>query len=362
MKKIGILTFHKVDNYGAVLQTLALQEAINNLGEKAFVVDYFPNFMKKSTKIFQPYSIKSFFKNFLFLKKFFIKRKKFIKFRERYLSIVGKNLKAKEILIACKEIDVFVLGSDQIWNPNITYGVDPTYYGVFSGEYHESFSYAASIGVSILKAEEKKYMSKLVSRLKKISVREEEAAKLLSLEKYSVVCDPVLLHDKSFWINIFNIHKKEETPYIFLYALTGYKETYDMAKILSKITGYKVIEVRNIKKIKKEIEGENILFSVSPEKFIELIANSSYVVTDSFHGTAFSIIFEKEMFVIPNKEKGNRMISLMTKLGIKQRIIDKPNKISEYTINQPIDFVLLRKLREQMKKDSIKFLTEALKD
>ena len=361
MKKIGILTFHKVDNYGAVLQTLALQEAVNNLGEKAFVVDYFPIFMKKSTKIFRFYPIKSFLKNLFFLKKMLIKRKQFKKFRKNYLSILGKNLKSEEISIVCKEINVFILGSDQIWNPNITYGVDPTYYGFFSGEYHKAFSYAASIGVSSLKEEEKNYMSKLVLHLKKISVREEEAAKLLNLENYSVVCDPVLLHDKSFWINIFKIQKKEKTPYILLYALTGYKETYDMTRLLAKITGYKVIEVRNIKKIKKEIDGEEILFSVSPKKFIELIANSSYVVTDSFHGTAFSIIFEKEMFVIPNKEKGNRMISLMIKLGVQQRIIDNPEKISEYTIKNPIDFVLLRERREQIKKDSIKFLNEALK-
>lgn len=360
MSKVGILTFHKVDNYGAVLQTYALQEAISQEGAPSCVVDYYPDFMKESNALYSRYSIKSFFKSLIYIGKKANKRHVFDVFRHKYLRICGEKLSEKDIINKCKDIDVFALGSDQIWNPNITKGIDKVYYGRICEKQQRAFSYAASIGVGTLKPETKLCMRELALNLMGISVREQDAADLLGINESKVVCDPVLLHDKDFWIDTFNIAIGNDQPYILLYALTGYKETYDMARLLAEKSGLKVIEIRNAPHTKIEIVGETILFSASPEKFVELIANAEYVVTDSFHGTAFSTIFEKSMFVIPNKEKGSRMINLMNRLGLSNRIIDCSEKISCSTIESKIDFEYMRAQMKNFRNESRQFLQDML--
>lgn len=360
MKRIGILTFHKVDNYGAVLQTLALQEALTHAGNIGCVVDYYPVFMRESAAILQRNSLKAFVKSFLWVKKRFQKHLVFNQFRDKYYHVVGCNLKADSLALACNNVDMFALGSDQIWNPRITKGVDPVYYGRFGGKAQNAFSYAASIGANRLDDNEKESMAALTKTLKSVGVREVEVANLLGIKNYCVVCDPVLLHDRQFWVEKLKINTSDERPYIFLYALMGYKDTYDMTRKLAQKTGLPVIEIRNANRAEEEIHGETILYAASPEHFVSLIANATYVVTDSFHGTAFSMIFERNFFVIPNKEKGGRMISIMQRLGVEHRIIDTPDKITDYIIDMPIDMEYLREQREQFRKTSLRFLREAV--
>lgn len=359
MEKIGIITFHKVDNYGAVLQAMALQEAINQFGKYGCIVDYVPKFMSDANKLIRVDSLKGCVHSVLNFPKKLKKRVVFNRFRYYRFNIVGHNLSVKDMLNLEKDIKLFAVGSDQIWNPNITKGIDPVYFGNFSGKQHNAFSYAASIGVNVLSRDQKERMVLYANSLKKISVREAEAANLLGLRNATVVCDPVLLHDDIFWRNSLDI-KEKDVKYILVYALTGYKETYDMARLLADETKLPVIEIRNSFKSKRMIRGERIFSSASPEKFVELFANATYVVTDSFHGTAFSVIFEKNMFIIPNKEKGARMIELMNQMGISERIIDGPDKISVRTINSSINIEYLREQRNVMRKVSRDFLKDAI--
>ena len=359
MERIGILTFHKVDNYGAVLQTMALQEAINQLGKSGCIVDYVPKFMVDANRLIRIDSLKGCIHSLLNLSKKCKKRFVFNRFRHNRFNLIGHNLAADDLPKLEKDIDLFVVGSDQIWNPNITKGVDPVYFGNFSGKQYETFSYAASIGVNVLSATEKEMMVSYANALKRVSVRESEAAKLLGIDKATVVCDPVLLHDDIFWRNSLGVEKLNKR-YILIYALTGYRETYDMARLLADETKLSIIEIRNRLDPKHVIQGETVLCCVSPEKFVELFANAAYVVTDSFHGTAFSIIFEKNMFVIPNREKGGRMIELMNQMGVSDRIIDTGAKISAKTINSVIDVGYLREKLNAMRKTSRDFLKNAI--
>ena len=357
--RVGILTFHRADNYGAVLQALALQEAINQLGAEGLIVDYYPHYMRISNYMISTQTVGMFLRSVRNFPSKYKRHCAFNKFRKNWLNIIGNNLDNFQIESVSDMVDMLALGSDQIWNPNITNGVDPVYYGKIGEKSMKAFSYAASVGVSALTDDEKNIISKYASDLNRISVRELEVLELLKLPNGTVVCDPVLLHANDFWRNklkLSTIHEK----YILIYALTGYKETYDMARLLEKETGLRVIEIRNTMSYKKEIPGEKILRSISPEEFVELFDNATYVITDSFHGTAFSIIFEKDVFVIPNKEKGGRMISLMNQLKLTNRIIDSPDKVSINTINQSVDMNYMKRKRDELRLKSLEFLRDSI--
>lgn len=357
--RVGILTFHKVDNYGAVLQAMALQEAINQLGAKGLIVDYYPYYMRKSNHMISTQTVGMFLRSIRNFPSKYKKRCSFDGFRKNWFNIVGKNLESYNIDSIRNTVDVLALGSDQIWNPNITDGVDPVYYGKIGEEPMKAFSYAASVGVSTLTAEEKNIISKYISDLNRISVREPEVLEMLNLHNCAVVCDPVFLHTSDSWRDKLQLNAISE-KYILVYALTGYKETYDMARLLEKETGLRVIEIRNTMSYKKEIRGEKILRSISPKDFVELFDNATYVITDSFHGTAFSIIFEKDVFVIPNKEKGGRMINLMNQLNLTNRIIDSSDKISINTINQSVDMSYMKRKRDELRLKSLEFLKDSI--
>lgn len=357
--RVGILTFHRADNYGAVLQAMALQEAINQLGAEGFIIDYYPHYMRTSNCMISTQTIGMFLRSIRNFPSKYKKHCAFNQFRKNLLNIIGKNLDSFHIQSVGNMVDMLALGSDQIWNPNITNGVDPVYYGKIGEKSMKAFSYAASVGVSSLTAIEKNIILRYISDLNKVSVREAEVLELLNLKNGTVVCDPVLLHTDNFWRNRLKLNTRNE-KYILIYALTGYKETYDMGRLLKKETGLRVIEIRNTMSYKKEIPGEKILRSISPKDFVELFDNATYVVTDSFHGTAFSIIFEKDAFVIPNKEKGGRMISLMKQLKLSNRIIDSLEKVSINTINQTVDMNYMKRKRDELRLKSLEYLKDSI--
>lgn len=202
-------------------------------------------------------------------------------------------------------------------------GNDKSYFLDFVWDSKERFSYAASMGSVKLSEDEKKVISKELFLYKNISVREKDAQKCLERitpKPITKVLDPVFLLSREQWNQLIQ-SEKIKYKYILVYVLHE-EEVYKVAERISKETGVKIICLQN--NLKKPIKA-NYIFSAGPEEFLALIKNATYVVTDSFHGAAFSIIFRKTCKIVLKKSLTNlngRLNTLVDDFNIKESIVD----------------------------------------
>lgn len=317
MKKIGILTFHNAINYGAVLQVYSLQKTIKDMGCYSSVIDYRCPKIKEADKYIKTDSLKSFIKSIYEIYTLYEKKKKFNDFLQENVEI-SREYKKEELCKVETIFDLFIVGSDQVWNPYIT-DYDDTYLLSFVNDNKKRNSYAASFGLSQLPSNWCDESMKELSRFNVLSTRESTGKEIITKKikkEVSVDLDPVFLRTANEWRNLVK-NKKEK--YIFVYM--PWEETLTFAKKLSDETGLPIIQcgwksILNPRKNVGEIES-----SLGPDEFLSLLHNSEYVVTGSFHATAFSIIFHKKFYVeIPSKV-GSRIQNLLEMFSLQDRRI-----------------------------------------
>lgn len=358
--KVGILTFHYAHNYGAVLQCYALQETLKDMGHTVDVIDYRPQYLITP---YQRFNIK------WFLRKNIIKTIKRI-FQEIYLYRIRKNRynnfnqfitnqlhlsKRIENNIILNNYDIYIIGSDQIWNKYITNGMDPIYWGEFrKSSTQKIITYAASMEVSKINKEDQSKIKKLLENFNYISVREEALKQLLvkiTEKKIEVVLDPTLIADPKIWNQIIApIQKKRK--YILLYQYAKNKNILRIANHIAKQINAEVLNI-NTDFLTKDSDNSISLYDVSPEEFLGYFKNASLIITPTFHGTAFSIIFNRPFYFVKLKNIENtRVNTLLTNLQLTNRIIDE----TETPVFSDIDYsqanIRLKDLREK----SIDFL------
>lgn len=319
--RIGILTFHDADNLGCVLQCFGLQETVKKLAPDAEVEII--NF-KRINDIPQSNVIDEEKK---------IRKKKFNSFRADYMNISKIQFKDIDDLPEDR-YDLCIVGSDQVWNYHLIEGKEKAYFLWFAGDNTRKISYAASIGSGIDDVERMKWLSKWLGGMDAISVREKSALEVVrSITAKSVTpcVDPTLLHDRFFW------EKYEKKPigltdekYIFMYAL-GYnwcreeeRKAAQMACELAESKGLAVIHYYYGRLREWFPEGSKHCFCEGPQEMLWLFHHAEVVICCSFHGTAFSVIYEKPFYTFYTPGNGSRMKDLVTELGIPERYIDKP--------------------------------------
>ena len=254
--------------------------------------------------------------------------------------------------------DAFVCGSDVIWSPDFNHGYD-LFYLDFARKY--AFSYAASFGKSDIPESMYLEIQKKLANLDSISVREEHGAKLVkecSDRTAQVVSDPVLLLDRTAWNDIAAPKKINQKPYIFVYVTHLGKNVEHFIARLKAQTGLPVvISAYDIKTIIKK----RIVQVQSPYRWLQQLRDAEYVVTNSFHATAFSNIFHKKFFVVVNGERDKginiRMYNLLNKLGLLDRLFAAP---PEKIDTAEIDFTQADKEIAAMREESLAFLRENL--
>jgi len=362
MKKIGILTYHNTNNYGALFQCYALQRFINENNVFCEVLDYNNAYLKKVYDInpFHAKSIKSFIKktiNFLPEKN---NINYFLNFKNKYISISKKEYNEKNIEEADSEYDTFISGSDQVWNYDLS-GKDKNYFMMFTKDKIKRNSYAASFGSGNIKSEYKEDIVKYLKNQNNISIREDEAKKMILSHcpklKVKQNIDPVFLLDKKVWLKF--IQNKQYNNYIFVYEVARTEKLRSFAKRLSEKTGLKIIY---LSKAGKKMKGVKRLYSVTPEEFLSLIYNANYVVTSSFHGMAFSLIFEKIFYYDTPKsqnEFGARLNSLSRLTKTENQKINENFDITMKNLN--IDYKSIEVILGKAKSDSIKYLNTIIK-
>ena len=344
--KIGILTFHKAYNYGAILQTYALYKTLKNFNVECEVIDYCP---KSTSTISFKQKIKKLLKHFYEKKKIqaFTVFSKNITFTNKEYH----NIEELNDLDIQNYFDKYIVGSDQVWNKNIIKN-DYAYFLDFVKEPKKKYSYAASIGNVNFSADVQKIYEQKLMDFSLISIREQSSKKILKYldnENIKVVSDPTLLLDKYDWLKITSrrlINKK----YAFLYTI-GVPD--NLVKYAKKICKEKNLILINSKKSRAFFRNLN------PSDFLSFIYNAEYVFTNSFHGTCFSIIFEKQFVTEVNLKTNSintRSFDLLKKLGLTNRDM---NDIS-FKIDDKIDYDSVEKIKTEFKNESIDFLNKII--
>lgn len=338
MKRVGIITFHRAANYGAVLQAYALQKKMNEMGCEAEIIDYECPLIDDLYRAicYKPESsIIRNIKNICLAPFIQLRNNRFLKFREKYVKESDTTYNSSTINLTNDKYDIFITGSDMVWHWHEKNGkkiLDPNYFLKFVNDNTKRNSYAASFAISEIPKELELSYRTLLGEFNNISVREKTGEKLVKdlTGAASITClDPTLLLEKKEWMSL--VGNKSSKDYILLYSLEGAHRTLEYAYRLSKKTALPVVQLMPGVTIKDALK-KNHKISQGPLEFLQLFSGAKYVVTSTFHGTAFSILFHKP-FVVDlheNKEFNNRAAELLIKVGLESRDIEKIGSIDDY--------------------------------
>lgn len=372
--KAVILTLALAENYGAVLQTYALAKILEKLGVESAVYKYDDKerITKGLTRIKKiRHSVWKKIKSILTLN---IKSKKYNKFREEYIPFTEKTYKNnKELREEPGNYDLYIAGSDQIWNPNIFID-DFSYFLDFVPEGKEKISYASSLGsASFDIKKDKEKISKLLNSFKYISVREESGKNIIeetTKKNVDVVLDPTLLLDKDEWFKFLSNSKEKVKKFngILCYIMPGDKKVTNaiesIAQQLHQMTKLPILRIgiKEYELFKYGYNGCDIF--AGPLDFLEYFKNAEYVVTNSFHGTAFSVNFGKKFYAVINNELNKesalheRITSLLKKVNATNAIISTDNiSINE---NWKVNLEDIKVKLDSERKKSISYLKKSI--
>jgi hypothetical protein len=373
-KKIGLLTFHCADNFGAVLQAYALQKYIHNtFNVNIEIIDYRPSQLVKPYKLDFSNAknfiekIKIIIKKILSQKKYNERLAKFEEFRLKYFEFSAKRNITKDMLnTLTNEYECFLVGSDQVWNPSFVGDIGSSYLLDFLPEDSYKVSYASSV-VEVIPDSLQSVYKKYLERFNFISVREEGSKKILQkiIDKdINVNIDPVFLLEKECWEKIIKIplnRPKKDFILVFDYVLNS--EYVKIANIIADYLGLECVTYSiNYFWNRRYINNKKSLFFEGPCEILWYIKNASLILTSSFHALAFSIIFEKKFLCLLHPSRGNRMIDILNKLELTQYLIEESLVESEI-INIIIklinsDFKYNRDQLQLLKKDAFLYLNE----
>ncbi len=357
--KIGMLTFHRANNLGAVLQASALLRYLQEEFHDIEIIDYYPNNQIPS-KITLFRKALSYAKRILTLPIYLKKKKKenrFNEYRNSYLNISEISYYGDDdIKKKAPQYDVLISGSDQILNMTLT-GKSTAYYLDFYDK-AKKISYASSFGRNQISKSEINEIHNQLSKFQYVSVREETAGNIIDKEigkETTLVLDPVFLLDKNEWKSRCNEKINLPEKYIFVYSMEVSKVLEQAVSQLEKIYNLPVIVVRGGGK-PGIIDGiEDI--TCGPREFLRYIRDAEFIVTNSFHGVSFSIIFEKNFLCIPHSTRNARLDNIMTLIGEEKKIL---SEAGENCIESIVDGTkVIEKIYPYIKK-SKDFLTNSL--
>lgn len=360
--KVGILTFHRANNFGAVMQSYALQTYLTVCGHDVNIIDYRCKAVEMQYDILNPRVLWS-RKNIFASLRIYLDRicqcqslrekgKGFDQFRQKFLQLTEPVV----ALSPKMDYDALITGSDQVWNIHITNGVDRSYFlcGPLS-ERIKRVAYAVSSAdkFDIFDNNLSEVLGCL-NRFDSISVREISLKDYLSsrLNKAIYSCvDPCFLINREEYDKMA-IPSNMSKPYILVYQMTYIEAANEAAEKIGRDYGYEVMYYYG----GAAPHGNNNHTIVNPQDFLGKIAGASLVLTSSFHGIVFSIIYEKDFWTF--KYDGNgRQLNLLSLLGLRDRMVSSSNQI---VLDKHVDYSAVHKSLDDVVKASKEFLNEAL--
>lgn len=364
--KIAVITRHSIANYGSLLQAFATQQAIENLGHTCQVIDYIRHdecgiklelTLVNGKKEWSSNPLKKLAYLAARLPESLYVQNKFEKERKKFLHLTKRYSSLKELTKDKPEADVYVTGSDQVWGPVAGNVHDDAYCLSFASKDAKRISYAASFGRSEMTNEVLAHYKAMLSTYAHVSVREESAVKLLSDLDISSkqVLDPTLLFDSSFWDNYLAPIKQKK--YVLVYQLHNNKKLSDYAEKAAKEKGLPLIRISPY--LHQCTRSGKFVWCPSVGRFLSYIKNAELVITDSFHGTAFSINFNTPFIeILPNNNTETRNISVLNLFNLSNRLLKDENDLS--LVNAPIDFSFANEKLMATREESLQILKDLI--
>lgn len=324
---IKTITCHDVYNAGASLQAYALSEYLRNLGNDVRIIDYKPDYLSRHYKIFalaNPRFDKPVVKQLYFLAKlpgrlkakYGGRKRNFDRFRKQFLLLTRRYSSYDELKNEPPDADVYFAGSDQIWNTIFYNGRDPAFYLGFAPNCTVKASYAASFASDTVDEKYFEMQKKWIESIDYISVREASALSILKsmgIYRGCHVLDPVFLLSAQEWSAICKTYAGKDR-YVLVYDFDGNSQIEKCAKSLSVKYGIKIYSLQKL------AYADKVIGNAGPLEFLSLVKNADYVLSNSFHATAFSLIFHKPFMVFDRNEKINsRMRDLIRSLELENR-------------------------------------------
>lgn len=375
-KPIGIVTFHESDNYGTCLQAFALQQSIQKLGYKVEILNYKRKNLDNRSTLSLIARVKALMTAFPGLsiisypaEKKRAQQKKYIfkDFRdEQFKYSSGKYESLEELKSANSGYNAFVCGSDMVWSAERAGDLD-VYFLRFADE-TKRIAYAPSFGGVIEPASEDYYRKSLLE-MSFLSCREPRGCNLikeLTGRNAEYVLDPTMLVDKEQWSSFFTSNKNVDKPYILCYCFGGVPNSFNIS--LHKLAKDLNCEVRyipaNSQEYKKEMKYSN--YGYGPKEFVQLYQQASFVITNSYHGLLFSLIFEKP-FIVLHREEGehwakheDRMASMLSTLDLTDRYIYAQDRIFDGQLT--VNYDVVGPILEKWKIESLNYLEKAISE
>jgi hypothetical protein len=380
--KIGIITVSRTNNFGAELQAYALHKKLNNLGHSAEVIDYlyYKNKDHRPTTMSKPliqFSFSAKVKNTLLYQVILPFTDIFFPLFHQSSRAKIKNFKEFHILNSKfsfqfdtieklynfpHDYDVYITGSDQVWNPSTFTSLKP-YFLDFAPKNKIKISYAASFGVSKLENKNFSFYQEQLNNLDFISVRESSGNELVNLIAHRnshVVLDPTLLLNKSEWKGVVrNLNIKKPPKYLLIYQLHDSEELISIANRISEQLDLPILNLCKRAFYNKIHKNMINISDAGPSEFIELFYHADYVITNSFHGTIFSVNFNIPFYSVLNSNRKNnsRMIDFLHTYKLTDRIVWE-GKGFDFE-DSPCNFDQSNQLLQVQRENSIKFLLES---
>ena len=362
---VGILTFHKAINYGAVLQAYALRSAVESFGYDCSVINYAGRKMLAESKAFYIPKNSAPKDKLVSIFRLPMRAKtvrKFNAFQSNYLNLsVGILTSVEQLQVLSKGFDKIITGSDQVFNYNGT-GEDFNFYLEFEKDCNKKIAYAPSFGMVDIDENHRERVTACLKGINNLSVRESVGGDIVETllgTRPKKVCDPTFLIKREQWISMCRPVKINK-PYVLVYSFGSRHLECVAEKIADDIGGIVVNINRAIPSFNSKIKNA---YAPSPNEFLWLIKNASVVVTNSFHGMALSVLLGKEFYGFKNsyansKATNSRFEFFINELGLKDRIF---NNIVEFE-RKSIDYTIIDKKIEALRQQGLEFLNNALKN
>lgn len=366
---VNVITRHAPTNYGSLLQAIATQRVIMNLGHECRIINYIPKCetgvrmaitqLEQKTK-WRRNPIKKAIYLMVAEPETLLMDRKFLAMRKKYLLMGPCCATTGELkkLYAEKKDEVFLTGSDQVWGPISTGHYDPTYFLDFVPKSSRKLAFAASFGKAIFDEQTLKEYGVLLKKYDSLAVRENVAVELLKKMDISAkqVLDPTLLMDADAWSEYVKPMKKPE-KYVLVYQIHANSDLDHYAVKFAEKAELPLLRVSPL--LHQAKRSGKFVYCPDISGFLDLVKNAAYMVTDSFHGTAFAINFNTQFVeVLPNTGTSSRNQSILKLTGLTDRIVRDLNDFSY--IDQEIDFKEANEKIGTSRIESIRILEEML--
>lgn len=363
--KVGILTFPNSVSYGACLQMIALQNTVCRLGHQAEIIHYHSDYMKaeKHTNKNGENPLKFALKRRI---RFWVHRRLYRGFRtfekQHIRAYPAKAFSDKRRLAQIgKRYDAVICGSDQVWCPRIT-GGELSYFLDFCTDSTRRVAYAPSFGEESFSEEFYGQIGPELRQFSALSVRELPGQKILTEltgREAALVADPTFLVEAASWAAMEKSHPAATGDYVLYFVVRQSESLMRRCAAFAQKQGLKMVVVGGnpLKTRRNRNPMVEYAVDIGPEQWLYLLHHARYVFTNSFHGTAFSVIFEKDFYVEYPPYTGSRLRQVMETLGLENRVI----KEGEEPAEQAIDYGPVRQAFAALTAQSLEYLENALK-